>query len=828
MKRKILLLITIVSMLLFTVSCKDEKTLTLEVPQSVQAAYLTEFELPVIYASDNKGEKYLSVISVKDSEGRVVETENGKFLIEDLNGYTVTYTVTVEEITLTKVMKIVVVDETAPVITYTGEEEYFYNALKEPVWQIPVDLISVTDDVTEQPIVTYSVKLGEKEISVSDGAFLIEQEGLYEVTIKAEDEYGNISTKTFTVVGYFREDEVVADFEYDFDLDILEHETDPDAFSIVEKDGNKVLKVINPRKFFIYTHEFDVHKQISMDISFEGLDIEEFSITGIELDGSTYYPFKEFYEGGYEHITFGAGDYLTNKYKGLKIEVYFSNENVTMYIDNIKITDRPKDIILKTNVYNYFRTTDDEKTIDVTGLACIGYSEPGYFIHLSDEVEYTVYEGYGTEGSEVPGDDGTYALRRDVGRYTVQISDPQGQAQSRFIYYDIYDPETRDSYYFDFEYFSDIRFAESNYNKLELAEREEGNHMLAVHRANNIPFEWDATVEIKGINIDAQVTFDLDFDNISDPFTVRLLNYHDYYIDYTYDTWEGKKTFSMTLSKSDTLVIVVYYGNESTQAIMYLDNIAVSYDLKPEIRINAEGYAPNSFKLIERTQDIYTITFNEIEFAGIYYEGSDEKVRDVYISCYRGYGKGDWVTRHSGENNYVSFELNANNRYTLVVYDSEGAAEEIFIYFDVIKDRGIFLDFEYYSDIQYITAIEGECDIVNKSGNYMLKMISEEADYGHRSFISIDISSIKSDLVGKKVKINCKFDNGGEDIFMRYQIYCEPYGEFVLFDHGFMEAEDFVEVTTKAIDDEYNELYISFRFDNPDTIAYIDFEIVEA
>ena len=109
----------------------------------------------------------------------------------------------------------------------------------------------------------------------------------------------------------------------------------------------------------------------------------------------------------------------------------------------------------------------------------------------------------------------------------------------------------------------------------------------------------------------------------------------------------------------------------------------------------------------------------------------------------------------------------------------------------------------------------------------MLKMISEEADFGHRSFISIDISSIKSDLVGKKVKINCKFDNGGEDIFMRYQIYCEPYG-FVLFDHGFMEAEDFVEVTTKAIDDEYNELYIKFDFAYPETIAYIDFEIVEA
>ena len=79
MKRKILLLITIVSMLLFAASCSDEKTLTLEVPQSVQAAYLTEFEPPVIYASDNKGEKYLTVISVKDSEGQVVEIENGKF-----------------------------------------------------------------------------------------------------------------------------------------------------------------------------------------------------------------------------------------------------------------------------------------------------------------------------------------------------------------------------------------------------------------------------------------------------------------------------------------------------------------------------------------------------------------------------------------------------------------------------------------------------------------------------------------------------------------------------------------------------------------------------
>ena len=143
----------------------------------------------------------------------------------------------------------------------------------------------------------------------------------------------------------------------------------------------------------------------------------------------------------------------------------------------------------------------------------------------------------------------------------------------------------------------------------------------------------------------------------------------------------------MTLSKNDTLVIAVYYGNESTQAIMYLDNIAVSYDLKPEIRINAEGYVPNSSKLIETTEDIYTVTFNEIEFAGIYYEGSDEKVRDVYISCYRGYGKGDWVSRSSDGIN-VSFELFADSRYTLVVSDSEGAAE-IFIYLDVIKQRHI-------------------------------------------------------------------------------------------------------------------------------------------
>ena len=64
---------------------------------------------------------------------------------------------------------------------------------------------------------------------------------------------------------------------------------------------------------------------------------------------------------------------------------------------------------------------------------------------------------------------------------------------------------------------------------------------------------------------------------------------------------------------------------------------------------------------------------------------------------------------------------------------------------------------------------------------------------------------------------------------MLCHIYCEHYGAFVLFAPGsFIEAEDFVEVTTEAIDDEYNELYISFRFDNPDTIAYIDFEIVEA
>ncbi|NLC17464.1 MAG: hypothetical protein GX756_06275 [Clostridiales bacterium] len=338
----------------------------------------------------------------------------------------------------------------------------------------------------------------------------------------------------------------------------------------------------------------------------------------------------------------------------------------------------------------------------------------------------------------------------------------------------------------------------------------------------------DTFIEINGVNIDAQVTFDLDFDNISDPFTVYLFNDYENYIDYTYDTWEGKKTFSITLSKGDTLKIYAFYGNESTQAIMYLDNIAVSYDLKPEIRIDVEDFVPNSYKDIETTQDIYTITFNEKEFAGVYYKDSDEKVRDIYIAFYTGYGKGTRVTCYS-DGTHVNFNLNANNKYTLVVGDSAGAVEEIFIYYDVIKDRGIFLDIEYYSDIEYITAFAGKCDIANKSGNYMLKLISQDTPDGYNSFISIDISSIKSDLAGKKIKVNCQFDNG-EDSMMKYTIYCRTEDKsFGMFSRSnYIEVEDFDEITTDAIDDEYDELQISFYFDNPDTIAYIDFEIVEA
>ena len=138
----------------------------------------------------------------------------------------------------------------------------------------------------------------------------------------------------------------------------------------------------------------------------KGLDFAEFLyIPRFKLDGSTYYLLKNFMMEVMDILHSRAGDCFTNKYKGLaRIEVYFSNEYVTMYIDNIKITDRPKAIILNTDVYNYFRTTDDEKTIDVTGLACIGYSD-GRFFHTPyrDEVGYTVYEGYGTEGSEIAG-----------------------------------------------------------------------------------------------------------------------------------------------------------------------------------------------------------------------------------------------------------------------------------------------------------------------------------------------------------------------------------------------------------------------------------------
>ena len=54
---------------------------------------------------------------------------------------------------------------------------------------------------------------------------------------------------------------------------------------------------------------------------------------------------------------------------------------------------------------------------------------------------------------------------------------------------------------------------------------------------------------------------------------------------------------------------------------MYLDNIAVSYDLKPEIRINAEGYALRiPLNLSGNNSRHFYVTFNEKEFLSIYYE----------------------------------------------------------------------------------------------------------------------------------------------------------------------------------------------------------------
>ena len=127
--------------------------------------------------------------------GSTVETNNGVFTPEHTGVYTVTYTVTYNGQEETCEITLTVSDDTDPVITVQGE--YAENA--ETGTEITILPSTVSDNYDSGLTAQVSVSFGGSVVTVTDGKFVADREGVYVITYTVSDTAGNTTSQTFEI-----------------------------------------------------------------------------------------------------------------------------------------------------------------------------------------------------------------------------------------------------------------------------------------------------------------------------------------------------------------------------------------------------------------------------------------------------------------------------------------------------------------------------------------------------------------------------------------------------------------------------------------------------
>ncbi len=146
---------------------------------------------------DKNGKEYAVSYEVKDSDGKDVSIYSNCFEVTDLEGYTITYTVTISEDDVrTSVVTLPAYDGDAPVISFGSlaagavDEEYV----------LPQVTFSDLSNVAEKSVKVYRVgtELTEVPLSENEGvySFLPTVEGKYRFSVYAKDAAGNETTRT--------------------------------------------------------------------------------------------------------------------------------------------------------------------------------------------------------------------------------------------------------------------------------------------------------------------------------------------------------------------------------------------------------------------------------------------------------------------------------------------------------------------------------------------------------------------------------------------------------------------------------------------------------
>lgn len=127
--------------------------------------------------------------------GSTVETNNGAFTPEHTGVYTVTYTVTYNGQEETCEITLTVSDDADPVIAVQGE----YAKNVETGTEITILPSTVSDNYDSGLTAQVSVSFGGSVVTVTDGKFVADREGVYVITYTVSDTAGNTATQTFEI-----------------------------------------------------------------------------------------------------------------------------------------------------------------------------------------------------------------------------------------------------------------------------------------------------------------------------------------------------------------------------------------------------------------------------------------------------------------------------------------------------------------------------------------------------------------------------------------------------------------------------------------------------
>lgn len=202
-----------------------------EVAETAEANYGEEYTVPAVTAKGSDNQSYPAIYEVTDSKDAPVVINGGKFTATDLEGYTITYTVTANGKDYTKTTALTVVDAAAPVIAITAIDEeitydlnansatYKINKAKYSVGdKFVLPEITITDNIDEdlQPSEVYleytgsDATDGDAKITIPQEGYTFTKLGEYKLHVVAKDEAENQAEEeiTFTVRAQAAEGEI--------------------------------------------------------------------------------------------------------------------------------------------------------------------------------------------------------------------------------------------------------------------------------------------------------------------------------------------------------------------------------------------------------------------------------------------------------------------------------------------------------------------------------------------------------------------------------------------------------------------------------------------